>query len=220
GEVVLMVPRQHEPLTLGGIRGYWIRARLLPPGPDRPAYRASPQLRRVRASALGGTVVAEHSELVAGTILGRSTGKPDQVFRAGHSPILPRRPEETLEVVIDDRVERWIEVSDFIDSGRDDPHFVWSSATGEIRFGPLIRYPDGTMRQHGAIPPEGAVLRLSSYRTGGGAAGNVGAGTLTGLRSSIAFVTGVQNLAPATGGVDAETVVNAKHRGPQSLRSG
>ena len=220
GEVVLMVPRQHEPLTLGGIRGYWIRARLLASGPDRPAYRASPQLRRVRASALGGTVVAEHSERVAGTVLGRSTGKPDQVFRAGHSPILPRRPEETLEVVIDDRVERWIEVSDFIDSGRDDPHFVWSSATGEIRFGPLIRYPDGTMRQHGAIPPEGAVLRLSSYRTGGGAAGNVGAGTLTGLRSSIAFVTGVQNLAPATGGVDAETVVNAKHRGPQSLRSG
>jgi predicted phage baseplate assembly protein len=43
---------------------------------------------------------------------------------------------------------------------------------------------------------------------------------LTGLRSSIPYVARVENLQPATGGVDAETVDNAKRRGPQSLRSG
>jgi predicted phage baseplate assembly protein len=40
------------------------------------------------------------------------------------------------------------------------------------------------------------------------------------LRSSIAYIDRVTNLTPASGGVDAETVANAKHRGPLSLRTG
>ena len=220
GEIVLVIPEQHEPLTLGAVRAHWIRARLLPAGPDRPAYRTTPRLTRVTASTLGGTVLAEHSELIGTEILGRSTGKPDQKFTTARSPILPREANETLEVVVGDEVQTWTEVTTFIDSERNDHHFVWSSSTGEIRFGPLIRSPNGTMRQHGAIPPEGAQLRVTSYRTGGGAAGNVGAGTITGLRSSLAYVTGVRNLRSATGGVDAETVENAKERGPLTLRAG
>jgi predicted phage baseplate assembly protein len=219
GELLLLVPALHEPLTLGAVRAHWLRARLLPAAPDRPAYRASPQLRRVRATTLGGTVTAEHSDLVVGEHLGRSTGKPDQVFRTRRTPVLPREPGETLEVVHDETVE-WTEVEDFIDSGPDDRHFAWSSSTGEIRFGPRIRYPDGAVRQHGAIPPEGAQLRLTRYRTGGGTLGNVGADTLTGMQSSIPYVTGVRNLRPAVGGVDPETVENAKLRGPQTLRTG
>ncbi len=220
GQIVMVIPSQHEPLTLGAVRAFWIRARLLPAGPNRPAYRTSPRLSQVRATALGGTVIAEHSELIGTELLGRSTGKPDQTFHSARFPVLPRGPQETLEVIDGDDVQVWTEVTTFIDSGRDDRHFVWGSATGEIRFGPLIRSPDGTMRQHGAIPPEGAQLRLTTYRTGGGAAGNVGAGTITGLRSSIAYVSGCRNLAPATGGVDAETVENAKRRGPLTLRAG
>jgi predicted phage baseplate assembly protein len=48
----------------------------------------------------------------------------------------------------------------------------------------------------------------------------VGARTLTVLRSSVPFVRGVINLAPAAGGVDAETVAEAKVRGPMTLRTG
>ena len=92
---------------------------------------------------------------------------------------------------------------------------VWSSSTGEIRFGPLIRYPDGSTRQHGAVPPEGAQVMVTGYRSGGGAIGNVGAGTLTGLRAAIPYIASVTNLRPATGGVDPETIDNAKLRGPQ-----
>jgi predicted phage baseplate assembly protein len=40
------------------------------------------------------------------------------------------------------------------------------------------------------------------------------------LRTSIPFVATVTNLAPARGGVDAESIENAKIRGPLSLRSG
>lgn len=169
---------------------------------------------------MGATAVAEHSEAVVDDILGKSTGKADQRFRCSRTPVLPREGHETVQVEHQGDWRDWIEVSDFVDSDRNDPHYAWDSFSGEIRFGPLIRNPDGSMRQHGAVPPEGARIRINSYRTGGGAAGNVGAGTLTSLRSSLPYVSRVQNLEAATGGVDAETVENVKLRGPQSLRSG
>jgi predicted phage baseplate assembly protein len=224
GKLLLLIPNQHEPLTLGGVRAYWLRARLLPPAPGQPAYRASPRVRKISAVAVGGTVHSEHSELLKEEYLGTSNGKPDQSYAAAQTPILPRTPLETLEVVNDgpggSDVDSWHEVGDFVDSAPTDKHFTWDSFTGAIRFGPLIRYPDGTRRQHGATPREGAAIRVTGYRTGGGASGNVGAGTLTGLRSAIPFVTGVTNLVGAVGGVDAETVENAKNRGPQSVRAG
>ena len=49
---------------------------------------------------------------------------------------------------------------------------------------------------------------------------SVGSGTLTSLRASIPYIAAVTNLTPATGGVDAESVENAKRRGPLSIRSG
>ena len=220
GSLVLLFASVHQPLTLGGVRAHWLRARLLRPTPDRPAYRASPQIRRITADSMGGTVVAEHSEIVVDEFVGKSSGKPDQSFRCARTPVLPREDIETLEVEHDGTVTQWTEIDDFVDSDRDDQHFVWDSYTGEIRFGPLIRYPDGTMRQHGAVPPEGSRLRLNRYRTGGGAAGNVGSDTLTSLRTALPYISRVQNLAPARGGVDAETVENVKRRGPQSLRAG
>jgi predicted phage baseplate assembly protein len=220
GSIVLLLAGKHEPLTLGGVRAHWMRARLLRPLPDRPAYRASPQLRRITAESIGGTVVAEHSAVVVNDVLGKSTGKADQVFRCSHTPVLPREGNETLEVEHDGAFVQWTEVSDFVDSNRDDLHFAWDSYTGEIRFGPLIRYPDGSMRQHGAVPAEGARIQLNTYRTGGGAAGNVGANTLTSLQTALPYISRVQNLTPAVGGVDAETVENVKRRGPQSLRAG
>ena len=129
---------------------------------------------------------------------------------------------ETIEV---DRRRRHrrrgTEVPDFVASGPDDRHFVWDSTTGEVRFGPLIRYPDGTTRQHGAVPREGALIAVTGYRFGGGAAGNVGPGD---ARPTCArrcrTSTGSRTSPPAIGGVDAETVDNAKRRGPQSLRAG
>jgi predicted phage baseplate assembly protein len=89
-----------------------------------------------------------------------------------------------------------------------------------VRFGPLIRYPDGTSRQHGALPPDGASIRVTRYRSGGGERANVGADKLTALRRSLPFITRVTNFEPATGGVDGETIENAKLRGPMTLQTG
>jgi predicted phage baseplate assembly protein len=221
GTIVMLVPMAHEPLTLGGTRAYWIRARLLPAEPGQPFYRASPQIRMLTAASVGGTVVAEHSETARRAGLGASTGKPDQVFSVEWTPVLPRTPMEQVLVIDGAGTEQvWDEVDDFVNSGPTDLHVMWDSTTGAVRFGPNIRYPDGSTRQHGAVPPEGSRIAVSGYRYGGGAAGNVGVGTLTAMRSTIPYVARVENLTPAIGGVDAETVANAKLRGPQTLRAG
>ena len=114
----------------------------------------------------------------------------------------------------------WTEVDDFSASGPRDRHFVWDSGSGTVRFGPRVRYPDGSLRQHGAIPRDGAFVAVTGYRHGGGRRGNVGARTLTVMRNAVPFVRGVINLGAAIGGVDAETVNEAKVRGPMTLRTG
>ncbi|MGY6502398.1 MAG: putative baseplate assembly protein [Acidimicrobiales bacterium] len=220
GFLLLLVPLQHAPLTLGGTRGYWLRARLTVAAADQPQYQASPQVRQLLAASLGGTVRAAHSRGIGTELLGRSDGSAAQRFRVDHAPILPRNDSEHVEVITPDGVEVWTEVADFADSGPQDRHVAFDAASGEVRFGPRIRYPDGGVRQHGAIPPEGADIMISAYRTGGGAIGNVGSGTLRQLRTTIPYVDRVSNLAPARGGADGESIENAKQRGPMTLRTG
>jgi predicted phage baseplate assembly protein len=174
----------------------------------------------VHAEALGGTISAEHAEVVPAETIGRSDGVPGQAFAVTRAPVLPRREGEHVRVVDTDGTTEWVEVNDFTRSGPHDNHFVWESGTGTIKFGPRVRYPDGSVRQHGRIPRDGAQIVVSGYRHGGGARGNVGARTLTVMRTTVPYVRGVANLRPATGGVDAETVAEAKVRGPLTLRTG
>ena len=74
-------------------------------------------------------------------------------------------------------------------------------------------------RQYGAIPPKGAVIRMSQYRTGGGQRGNVQAQALTVLKSAIPYVATVTNHVPARHGADAESLEQAAIRVPQLLRT-
>ena len=82
-----------------------------------------------------------------------------------------------------------------------------------------MREPDGTLRQYGAVPPKGAPIRARRYRTGGGRAGNVARGAIQVLRSSVPYVSEVVNREAARGGVDGETVEEAKVRAPITLRA-
>ncbi|MCU1593828.1 MAG: putative baseplate assembly protein [Frankiales bacterium] len=220
GNVVLLLPQAHEPLTLAGTRAFWLRARLVAPRPGQPTYQASPKIRRISAAAIGGSVPAEHAVPVGQEVLGRSNGRASQSFTVARTPILPRSADEVIRVIDLDGAVDWQEVSDFSESGPDDRHVVWDAATGVVRFGPRVRYADGSTRQHGAVPRDGAEIVMSGYRYGGGAGGNVGAQTLTVLRSTLPFIDVVTNRLPATGGVDAESVADAKERGPLSLRTG
>ena len=142
-------------------------------------------------------------------------------MRISETPILPLGDGEFVEVSLEDNTgwEPWQQVSDFSQSGPTDKHFVCDPVAGEILFGPVIRFPDGKETQYGAIPARGSQVRLSSYRHGGRPMGNVGHGTLLVLKSSIPYIDTVTNLRPATGGVEPESIENAKLRGPQALRT-
>ena len=220
GDIVLLIPRHHEAITLGDTLGYWLRVRLVPPIQGQPTYQESPMIDSLTAAALGGTISAEHSTVTPPEVLGRSDGSPGQQFQVSFPPVLPRTADETIRLIDGGTVTDWVEVEDFSRSTGTDRHFVWDSASGVIRFGPRIRYPDGSIRQHGRIPRDGATISVTSYRHGGGAVGNVGARTLTVLRSAVPYITSAVNVRPATGGVDGETVAEAKIRGPLTLRTG
>jgi len=220
GEIVLLLPARHAPLTLGDQRAYWVRGRLDEPEPDEPEYRETPVVRSVEVTTLGGSALAHHGEPATAEVLGVSDGMAAQRFKLRNQPVLPRRPGDTVVVASHGERDEWQEVEDFSGSGPDDRHVVWDATDGEIRFGPSIRYPNGKVRQHGAIPPKGADISVTGYPFGGGSSGNVGAGTLTTLRTTIPYIDRVENLRAATRGVDAETVENAKLRAPASIRTG
>ncbi|MGH9226700.1 MAG: putative baseplate assembly protein [Acidimicrobiales bacterium] len=220
GEIVLLLPASHAPLTLADQRAYWVRGRLDEAEPDEPEYRDTPVVRSVEVTSLGGSALAHHGEPAPAELLGISDGTPAQRFKLRSQPVLPRRPGNTVVVASSGESTPWEEVSDFSHSGPDDRHVVWDANDGEVRFGPSIRYPNGKVRQHGAVPPKGVDISVTGYPFGGGATGNVGAGTLTVMRTTIPYVDRVENLRAAGGGVDAETVGNAKLRAPASIRTG
>jgi predicted phage baseplate assembly protein len=60
---------------------------------------------------------------------------------------------------------------------------------------------------------------VQRYCAGGGQDGNVPVRALGVLRSSLPYIASVENRRPASGGVDGETIDNAKRRGPLLFRS-
>ena len=124
-----------------------------------------------------------------------------------------------LQVIDDDGVTDWAPVEHFAEADPDEKCFHIDSFAGEVQFGPAVRQGDGTLRQYGAVPPKGAHLRLSVYRTGGGVRGNIATGQVRVLKTSVPYVARVENRTPAVGGARAEDIEDAKLRGPLVLRS-
>ncbi|MGF7031706.1 hypothetical protein J2T17_002620 [Paenibacillus mucilaginosus] len=105
---------------------------------------------------------------------------------------------------------RWERVPDLRDSAEGERHYMLDPHTGVLTFGNGV---------HGRrLPHEGPEILKVSYKTGGGAKGNVDAYRINKLKRSIAFVSGVFNPEPAGGGGDSETVEEAMLRGPQLLK--
>ncbi|MGE5595251.1 MAG: putative baseplate assembly protein [Hyphomicrobiales bacterium] len=219
GEVVLSLPEGMEPQVLARQQGHWLRLRVTQPRPRQPAYSASPKIRSVVALSLGGTAMATHSSVVLGEELGRSSGVPGESFQLQQTPVLPRRYDEYIETHENGEWIAWKEVENFLDSRPDDRHYVLDGVTGTVTFGPTIRERDGSERSYGVTPAKGAVIRMTRYRYGGGLEGNVGANTLTVLKSSIPYVASVVNREAATGGLEPESLDAAKVRAPEVLRS-
>ncbi|MET9748472.1 putative baseplate assembly protein [Streptomyces ardesiacus] len=219
GDIVLHIPGGHVLSRNGGHEAGWIRCRVTEPLNGQPFYTTSPTVRSAEAYTIGGTTGAVHAETVLDELLGESTGLPGQRLRLEHAPVVAGDPPVLLQTADDNGWQDWDVVPHFAGSRPDDHHITLDAATGEIAFGPAVREADGTLRQYGAVPPKGSVVRARRYRTGGGRAGNVARGAVQVLRTSIPYVSEVVNREAARGGVDGETVEEAKLRAPITLRA-
>jgi predicted phage baseplate assembly protein len=96
-------------------------------------------------------------------------------------------------------------VDNFGRAGRNDTVYVLDPAAGTVTFGDGVR---------GMRPPQGAIIVAQSYRHGGGAAGNLAAGTIKAVLPAAGTVR--HELATA-GGSDGESVQDAERRIPAFL---
>jgi hypothetical protein len=167
---------------------------------------------------LFNTAPAHNALTVTGETLGTSDGSAFQRFELANAPLYRRGFTDTPydHLVLQVGGITWTLVDDF-PAGLGDVYRL-DPVAGEISFGDY----DATTRPggHGSIPAAGATIVASTYRyVVGGAAGNVGAGTITLLGSQLAGIIGVTNLGSAEGGADEESIEDAKRRGPEVLRN-
>lgn len=219
GDVVVIVPRDHVASVIGDERAGWLRCRLVEREPGVPTYSAAPLVRSAAASTLGGVVHALHAHSVDDEILGLSEGVPGQTFPLEERPVVDDGEPFVVEVGTGSGWEEWVEVDSFAGSTPDAKHVMVDRARATVTFPPAVREPDGTLRRYGATPAKGAPLRVPRYRVGGGRSGNVAAGALSVLRSTVPFVRSAVNRAAAHDGTDGETIDEAKVRGPLALRT-
>lgn len=219
GTIDIHVPAGHVASVVGGHRAGWLRILVTEPEDGQPGYSRTPVLRSLSAETIGGTADAIHADLVEGEIVGESLGVGGQAFTLAETPVLAGVGTPAVQVSSTDGWHPWVPVEHFADSGPDDRHFVLDAVAGQLVFGPTVREEDGSVRQYGAVPPKGEQIRIERYAVGGGVAGNVAAGAIQTLRSSIPFVSAVENRFPAQGGVEPESLDQAKARGPLLLRT-
>lgn len=180
-------------------------------------------------------VAAFHGEAIEDEKLGEASGTVGLELQVQHAPIVAPMsdgldlvvaveetdplPPEARAIRIGEKTFRvWKEVASFANLRPGERVFTADRRRGIIRFPPAGDITDhrGELRQGnkplGAVPSPGREIRVS-YRTGGGAAGNVAADTLTTLRDGVAGIQ-VTNPVTASGGRDAESFDNALIRGP------
>lgn len=219
GSIELHVPPTHQVSIVDEDRAGWLRARVVDPLPGQRPYSATPVVRGLTASTVGATGVAINAEFVVDDVLGESEGTAGQIFPLSFKPVLAGIGQVVVEVSGEERWQTWGQVDHFGASDPDDRHFVLDAFAGEVTFGPVVRLPDGRARHYGAVPAKGATVRVRRYAIGGGSSGNVSAHTVQTLKSSVPFVASVENRRAAHGGVDGESLAQAKDRGRILLRT-
>jgi hypothetical protein len=152
------------------------------------------------------------------------------VFLAQSDPAAGALPEILLnQTAPTSELWRWrgnlIDAPEFEDSYTIDPASYVPTAVDFVSApirdydgdnGNSIRFGDGAF---GGIPDTGDVFQVT-YRAGGGAIGNVAAGTITRVEPGApAWITGVTNPFPAAGGADQETNQQIQRRAPQAFRA-
>ncbi|MFI2564244.1 putative baseplate assembly protein [Paenarthrobacter sp. NPDC018779] len=161
--------------------------------------------------------------------IGTGTGRPGQSFVIPNAPIVSgaglaiavevpagTRLGSGEAVLVDGRPFRYCkEVEAFADASPGEMPVRIDRSAGVAMFAWWDEESAG--RTPTVVPDPGAEVR-AWYRSGGGAAGNVGAGQLTVLRTPVPGAK-VTNPEPATGGRDGESLENALRRAPQDFQA-
>jgi len=193
------------PMADGALRRLvWLRAILTDP-------TAKPEtLRALRFNTVPATQAATRLD----ERLGRSNGRPGQVFQLQKTPVLidPLTGKPDLDLALTDTqgTTVWTRVDSFFTHGPASPVYMLDPEAGTIIFG------DGLT---GQIPVADTQIVARRYRTGGGDIGNVAPGTITAIKGKIAGLKSAANIRPAEGGSNAETLESAKLRAPHDLRT-
>lgn len=208
-------------------------------GQEPPVFTTS-RPAQIKAGESEVTVRAYHCELIEGELVGKGTGLPGQSLIVSRPPIIAptgdpldlvvgveARPEELGEripaVQFQDKTYRvWREVEHFTNLSQDDHVYIVDRYSGRVTFAPAVHLVQAEHLAENAellaaIPAAGREIRVW-YRRGGGLSGNVAEDKLTTLKDTIPGIK-VTNRARATGGKPAESLDNAKLRGPQELHS-
>lgn len=170
------------------------------------------------ASILFNSVSAHNALTIPLTeALGTSDGSAFQVFSLAHQPLFKRletdTPYDHLQVQVGGVT--WTPVEDF-PAGAGNVYRI-DPVAGEISFG---NFDPATLVGHGSVPPSGTAISATTYRyVAGGTSGNVGAATITSMRTPVAGIIGVTNLFSAYGASDEEAIEDTKRRAPEVLRN-
>lgn len=206
-----------------GPDGFWLRARFaMPSGMSLERLPQMPPITHVLLNTVDVVnLVTVRTERFSGL------GVPNQAVQLRHAPVflhdleherpLFARTESFPDIVVyvedpDGTREAWSRVSDseLLTAGKDDRIFVLDATEGTLTFGNGIR---GRM-----LPVGSANVVVDLYRVVPGARGNVAAGDIN-VVEGYADSVKAENLLPATGGRDAETIDEIIRRAPSLLTS-
>jgi len=184
----------------------WLRCRV-----ERAGYEIPPQLNTIRMNILD----IEHRETVEDELLAHEDETLEATISAGQEFFFDQTP--ILEATIEINGQQWSEVRDFERSSPTDKHYVLHNERSSITFG------DGI---NGAKPPVGETVHATRYVHGGGTDGNVVADTDWQFKHPEEKLTDdvsyddieLQQLRPASGGKDMETIEAALDRFKRDLK--
>lgn len=144
-----------------------------------------------------------------------SDGSANQKITINTSENVLEQPIK-VEIIIDDIVDEWHKIDTIERAGANDRMY-------EVRFyDKRVEFIFGD-NQTGMIPPVGAEIRCT-YRLGGGSRGRIGVGVINEARPvspnypyTAPVTVNFRNVTPSAGGVDKETLDQARKRAPRDF---
>ena len=191
-------------------------------GPSLTIDLASDQVQPAASGQVSCPLPVWHCRMVGTEVIGSSTGEPNQSFLLSQSPLI----RDTLKVEVQEGAG-WV-------AWEQRESLLYQMGTeGRVRISSpdardytvqydqdgkaYVIFGDGL---YGRRPPSGANNIRATYRVGGGAVGNVPAGAISEVLTSIPHLVAVTNPKAAGGGEDAESAEHGVSFGPLAFRSG